>query len=1014
MNRLKRIISLTAYLLFFLLSTLNMKGITNEQHSVVGMVVDLSGYPIHGAIVSSGENVYKTDEKGAFSIQTKESISISMEGYRTQFFHPPFETLLIKLEKDPIHQPINIAYTKQNKLGLTSAVSNITGEQLEDSYVTNIGNTLFGKLSGLTVNPVGGEPGKDHPTYNIRGITTLNNAAPLIYVDGFEMTMDLLMPEEIESISILKDAAALAPFGIKGANGVIWVTTKRGKIADPKLKVSLKTGLQEPTKLPKFVDAYNYASLYNEANSNDNYNIWSPYYSNEQLNAYKTGNDGTIANYDLLYPNVNWYDEVLKSSAPTTNADVSFSGGNKSVRYFLLLGYQHTEGLYKDTDKKRGINSNLDYKRFNLRANVDAQLTNIFDVSVQFGGAIEDQYTPGATTSSLWNNMAKYPANAFPVKTPKGWGGTALHPDNPKATVIQKGFRQFHYRSLQASLTLGQNLEFITPGLRLTETYSLQNYTGSYYYKYRDFQRFQPYAVSDTEVGYYVTGSQDNDFTISQTGTSRNTQNVRQNIQLALTYDRRFNLHQFHGSVIFHTDEYLIDGDNVPFVTRGFMGRLGYGYNSKYFTELGYAINGTGDFPKGNNIGFFPSLSVAWLASNEDFLKNSRTIDLLKLRASIGILGNSDIGGQRFAYQQYYHNKNSSTKFGWEGTASAALLYEYTMANRDLTWEKALKANIGIDARLLKKLDVELDLFYERRYDILVSQNEFEYLGILTGMSNEGEVTNKGMELSLMWQDKIGKVSYYAQSTFSFARNKIEKMNEVPRAEEYLKRTGKSISQPFALEAMGLFQSWEEINDPSTPKHTFEEVQPGDIRYVDQNGDGFIDDNDLVALKDRYSSLPEITYGINVGANYGDFDLKLTGYGVANRSVYLNGINNWAFQNSGNVSEWALDRWAYYPDQGIDTRSTASYPRLSLGTNSNNWRNSSFWSKNGGYFRLSEVILGYTIPRSITTKIKIDKLRVFILASNLLTIDDIDMVDPAVMTGHSFLKSFNIGLNLNF
>lgn len=1013
MNKYKHTIILTVWLLFFILSSLI--GVVNAQKTVTGIVVDPSGYPMQGVIIAFGEESVTSNEIGSFLIPTDETITISLEGYKTQIIHSPSENLLVKMEKDPLCHSVGVAYVEQKKFGLTAAISYIEGDKLKDSYVTNIGNTLFGKLPGLTVTPTGGEPGKDHPGYNIRGLATFNNATPLVYVDGFEMSMDLLSPEEIESISVLKDAAALAPFGIKGANGVIWVTTKRGKIDEPKLRVSIKTGLQEPTRLPKFVDAYDYARLYNEARSNDNNNIWSPYYSNDQLNAYKNGDDGTIANYDLLYPNVNWYDEVLKSYAPTTNADISFSGGNKNVRYFLLMGYQHTTGLFKDTDSKQNVNSNLDYKKFNLRANVDAQLTKIFDVSVQFGGTIEDQYTPSATTSSLWNNMAKYPANAFPVETPRGWGGTALYPDNPKATIIQKGYRQHHYRTLQASLTLGQDLSFITPGLRLSETYSLQNYTGSYYYKYRDFQRFQPYAISDTEVGYYVTGSQETDFTITQTGTSRNTQNLRQNIQLALVYDRNINKHQLHGSAIFHTDEYLIDGNNVPFISRGFMGRIGYGYNAKYYAELGYAINGTNDFPQGHNIGLFPALSFAWIASGEEFLKSSDIVDFLKLRTSIGLVGNSDIGGRRFAYQQYYHNQSSSLMFGWDGTAAAALLYEYTFANKNLTWEKALKINAGVEARLLSKLDAEVDLFFERRYDILTWQNDLIYLGFFSGgMVNEGEVINRGIEASLKWQDKIGKVTYYVQPTFSFARNKIEKMNEAPRAEEYLRRTGKSINTPFALQAIGLFQSWEEINDPSTPLHTFAKVQPGDIRYVDQNNDGIIDENDLVSLRDHYSSMPEITSGLNIGASYGNFDLNLMGYGVANRSVYLNGINNWAFQNNGNISEWALNRWAYYPEQNIDTRATATYPRLSLGTNSNNWRDSSFWARNANYFRLSEVTVGYTIPRSITERMKIDKFRVYLMANNLLTIDNINTVDPAVMTGHPFLKSFNIGLNLNF
>lgn len=899
-------------------------------------------------------------------------------------------------------------------LSMTGAISSIKGKEIENAYTSNIGNTLYGKIPGLTVLSSGGEPANDFPSYRIRGLGTYQNSAPLTYVDGFEMDISLLKPDEIESISILKDAAALAPFGIKGANGVIWVTTKKGKEGKADVKISLSFGIQKPVRLPQFVEAVDYVQLYNEAKSNDNGNIWTPQYSEAQINAYKNGNIGNLANYNLLYPNVNWHDEVLRSLAPTTNANITSSGGNKSVQYFLLLGYQNTEGLYKATDSKRNINSNISHQKINVRANVDIQLNKIFDASVRFAGVIQNNYSPTDSTDIIWKNMSKYPANAFPVSTPLGWGGTSIYPDNPKASVLQKGYHLKHHRSFQAALTLGQNLDFITKGLRLAESYSLYNNTGSYYYKERDYQRYQPYLVSDVEVNYHITGNQNTDFEIKQSGNDLNSQISRQNVQLALTYDRSFGKHRATGSVIYDDDRYLIDGNNVEFLTRGFKGRFGYAFNARYFAEIGYAINGTGDFPPGKNIGFFPAISFAWVMSKESFFKENQLIDFLKLRASAGLAGNSDIGGARFAYQQYYKKSISNGMFGLNGVAAQGTLYEDTIANTNLTWEKSLKINLGIDSRLFNKLELSLDLFYERRYDILAQQNILATMGLLTGMENSGVVRNSGFELGLNWCDKINQVSYYINPTFSFARNKIEEMNEGPKAEDYLRRTGKPINQPFALEAYGLFQSWEEINDPKTPKHTFAKVQPGDIRYMDQNNDNIIDENDIIALPASYSDIPEIVYGLSIGGEYRGFDLSISGHGVANRTVFLSGVNNWAFQNNGNIPKWAVNRWAFYQEQGIDTRANATYPRLSLGQNDNNWRESSFWKKNGSYFRLSEITIGYTFPLNLTKKAQIEKLRLFIMGGNLLTIDHIVHVDPVSDAYYPSLKNFSIGLNLIF
>ena len=439
------------------------------QRTAQGHVVDESGFPIAGAIVTAGSKTATTDNKGRFRIEDATSLRIEMPGYMPQILDRLSDKMTVTLKEDDLQRSLSTPAGIRSRFGMASAVSTIQGDELNDEFVSNAGRILSGKLPGLTVEQTSGEPGNDSPVFYIRGLGSWNTSKPLIYVDGFEAPMDRLSPTEIESISVLKDAGALAQFGIKGANGVIWITTKRGSIGKPKVKVSLNQGWQEAVSLPKFIDSYTYASLYNEAVSND-LGRWNPYYTEAQLNAYKNGNDGTIEHYDQLYPNVNWHDEVLRSFAPATNADVSFSGGSKTVRYFLALGYQNIDGLYKNTDKDRDVNSNLNFQKFNYRANIDARLGKIFDVAASVGGDISDRYTPNYSTETLWTNMVKYPANAFPARTPGGYGGTVIYPDNPIGSVLETGFRHFHYRNVQATVTIGEDLSFITKGLRLTET----------------------------------------------------------------------------------------------------------------------------------------------------------------------------------------------------------------------------------------------------------------------------------------------------------------------------------------------------------------------------------------------------------------------------------------------------------------------------------------------------------------------------------------------------------------
>lgn len=1015
-----RIFNSKRILICLLFQGVLLGGFVNAQDKVRGSVVDALGYPIPGAAVTTGNITATTDDQGTFLLPPAKTIKIVKMGYQSVVINNFHEKVVVRMEEDPLQQEISVPYEEAKSFSLISAVSTIKGEDLKDQFVSNIGAILAGKLAGLTVMQGSGEPYMDTPeSYHIRGIGSFNIQTPKIYVDGFEASIDHLNPMEIESVSVLKDAGALTQLGINGANGAIWVTTKRGEKGQ-RISVNIDRGMQEITIKPQFANAYQYASLYNEALSNDK-GTWTQFYSDEKLSAYKNGNDGKTEDYDLLYPNVNWYDEVLKSFAPATNANVSFSGGNDRSLYYLMMGYQNIDGLYKDTDKKRNINSNINSQKFNYRANIDVRLSDIFSIATTIGGNISDRFTPSFTTSTLWNNMMSYPANAFPVKTPKGYGGTAIYRDNPKASVLETGFVHYHYRNIQATLSLNEDLNFITRGLKFSQTLSLYNNESQTYRKSKDYQRFEPFLTSGGVIDYNVIGTQETDFTIVQEGNSYNNLLNRINTELSLMYNRNFDKHQLHGSVVYHADKYVTAGTQVPLLTRGFVGRLNYNYDQRYLAELGYAFSGMSPYSPDHNIGFFPSLSLGWIASDEGYLKGNKTINYLKVRGSIGLVGMPDLttANNYFMYQQYYKNGNTAAYFGTQGTSRLSTLYEYYIANKNASWEKSLKANIGTDIQLFNsRLTATVDLFYENRYDILTTINVLGYTGIASDANfNSGIVVNKGFETDFTWRDKIGNFSYYFNPRITFSRNKIVEMNEAPVAYDYSKKTGTKIGVYNCLIADGLFKSWDEINDPSTPVYMYGDIQPGDIKYVDKNKDGNIDDNDKAYINDRYQDIPEINLGINFGLFYKGFDLTIYGYGMAHRTIsIMNRINGAFINGTGNLSMMALNnRWAYYPDQGIDTRQTANYPRLSVGSNTNNWMISTFWLRSGDFFRISNVSLGFTLPKSLTGKIDIEKIRLYIAATNLLLFDNLDMEDIEGQVGdYPLMKTFKIGLNLNF
>ena len=893
---------------------------------------------------------------------------------------------------------------KTTRLLSPSFNASVTGNEISIPS-PNINNMLFGRIPGLIVSESNGEPGYDAATLHIRGLATYNNSSIPVYVDGFQTNLSYLQfisPSEIESIEILKDAAALAPFGMRGANGVIWVTTKRGKIGEAKVTVQMRGGLQQPISINKPLGTEDYVKLYNEAWSNDNNSSWSPYYTENEI--------------DML-PNVDWHNEVLRKRTPYTDTDVSVSGGDKTARYFVLFGYMGQKGLYdvpsNDTLANAGIN------RYNIRTNLDLNLFNFLEAKVDLGGRIEERMYPNRTAGNLWNEMAKYPSLIYPVKNEDGtWTGSPIYNFNPVASINALGRNSTHDRTLQANFQLKEKLDFLVEGLYISEGMSLSSWTRDGAGNTRNYARYLNGVKQTT----------DNDSPYYRSEDSGQNQWNWQHYTGTIGYDRTFGRHVISSSSNILYNVYKTDfsangdaGKMIEYRHINVNGGVNYAYDNRYTATFAFSESGSDNYKPGNRWGFYPSLAAGWIASNEPFLKDNRMINLLKIRASVGKNGWDPMGEKRYLWQSYYNNQGGmNTGNGtpsWHGGTS--LMY---IPNPDIFAEKSMKYDFGVDLKLLNKLNFNLDLFLEKRSDI-ISQDWM--IPATAGVTNPpyrniGKVTNQGFEVQLSWEDKVGSFTYFINGMASYNSNTIDYMAEVITVPNNA-RTGKRIDSMFGYIADGFYDVADFDNKGNLkegqPLPTFGAVRPGDVKYKNLNGDMVIDENDQSCIGNSY--LPKVIYSTSLGAKFKGFDVFALFEGAGGRDVNLLDapIQNIAFRDNGNVFEIAKSRWAFYPEQGIDTRATASYPRLSLQDNNNNYRNSTLWKRNGDYFKLRNLELGYTFSEKELQRAGISNIRLYLSGINLLTISELMRdynVDPEVLSGYPAMKSYNLGLTVTF
>jgi TonB-linked SusC/RagA family outer membrane protein len=901
----------------------------------------------------------------------------------------------------------------------TASVSSVSGSKIRSINTPNIGNTLAGQLTGLSVSQTGSAPGyQDWPSLLIRGkgssLGSDGNDIKVV-VDGFETKWNNVNPDEVESISVLKDAAALAIYGMDGANGVLYIKTKRGRQREKNLiTFNARFSLQQPTVLPEYVSNGEYATLYNEALRSDGKDISTGIFGNEYVIRYYGDNS-----YPRLFPNVDWVDEVTKPQSLAHDYTLSVNGGNRVVAYNVVLGFMNTQGLYSDTDKNRNISSNWDLRRYTVRTNVDVQIARYLRSEVLLRATIDDRQRPNVDETALWQNMGLF--IPFPVTTEDGaWGGSQNYAENPAASVRAKGYRSDNDRTIDANIKFIGDLGFLVQGLEVTGQVVFSNNYVSSYNKTRAYA-YTEYVPTVDPFGFvdYSTvsrGTASTNFDIAQpSGAQWN----RYNITGGVNYNRVFNesndnnaAHRVHFSAVYLQELYRAEGSAIPWAKMGVAGRASYAYADKYVAALDYSVLGTGEYAPGKRFGFFPALSGAWILSKENFLKDSPLVDFLKLSSSYGLVGNDNMGGgTRFTFKQYYMGSGNAYYLGNGLTTTVWPKKQGSLANPDITWEKSYKFNVALAGTLAGHVDFNVEYFNDHRTDIFVAPSS--YMSALIGAEyynrNVGTVDNRGVEAEAAYRGKTGKVGYTLAGRFSYAKNNVVDIREAPKAEDYLYQKGNPVDQPFVLEAIGFFRDEQDILD--SPTQMFGAVQPGDVKYRDQNGDGVVDDNDCKPFGNP--SYPRFWYGFDLGVEYRGFDLACFFQGVGERTVSLlsSGFMT-PFVNSGIKPHPELAAHYWTPERG----DAAVYPRLTAESNSNNYRASTLWQTDGSYFRIKNIELGYTLPEKLLPGVV--GLRLYVSIVNPATFSRLSKfnLDPEINSPYRYplMKSANFGLSLQF
>ena len=1061
-----------------------------QTASVKGIVVDASGEPLIGVSVkvkgSSDGTVSDFDGRFVLKVAEGSVLQFSYIGYKTAEVKATRGEMRVVLNADSelLSEVVVVAYGKQKKVTVTGSVAAIGSDAILQSPAANVEASLAGRIPGLTALQGSGEPGRDDVTFYLRGVGTTNGKAPLILVDGVPRdNISTINSHEIETISVLKDASATAVFGVRGANGVILITTKRGQKGKVSVSATVEYSMQRMLKRPDPLDSYDMAVLRNEALANDGI---APEYSQADLDAYYSWRTGNPTD-PYGHPNHNWIDLLFRDYAPQTRVNLNVSGGSERTQYFISTGYLHQGGMFNVESKSDlGYDPQSKMDRYNFRSNLDHQLNRNIKLSLDISSYIEKvngtsadlgtQVLPWAMVCRPTQpgplTVADYPLFYYGTLTDVPVGGvmveraTAMNP-SPYGMMNRSGYKLETRSGLNAILNVDIDLGFITPGLSTKGMVSFESKATSVINATRNYMSYylEPLADGTTVFQPAVTTQiEDGSIALGKSQIS----NYFINLQWYLNYNRNFAKHHNVGAMLLfqrdyreadewsgYTDKYL------PFNVLGLSGRITYDFDSKYLFELNVGYNGSEQFSPNKRFGFFPAFSLGWVATEERFIKeNARWLTALKLRGSFGKVGNDQIGARRFLYLDNISVGGKYVGHDWDNgdwtvpslgnPGNQFIQYQY-IGNPDVSWEVAEKLNLGVDLTVFRDFSLTFDYFTEHRDNVLIDRNTIPILQGLPSTAfpkvNMGKVKNHGFEFTLGYNHVFNKhYAINASINYSYSKNRVTEFDELvldgnQRDENgnitkygyaYTQRaTGFSIGQqwgykidysvdrddsgnliPNGRDGSGYFNSQESIDqigltyEIGTPK-------PGDFVYVDANGDGIINDKDLVPI--GYSSLsPRTVYGFNLGGRVKGLDISLLFQGVGQ---FTRGFDGWGTDESkGNKGGFYREHLGRWSQQRYLAGEPITHPRLGNGGGTSH-QNNDYWLMDASYLRLKNVEIGYTFPVRWVKTIGAQSLRIYANGNNLITWDHLntDVYDPEQnIQSYPVMRTYNIGLNVVF
>lgn len=1018
-----------------------------QQKSVSGLLTDADGNPVIGAtvVIKGTTNGVTTDIDGRYTlkgVKNGDIIEYKFIGFNTEEREYKGEASInIRMMEAAVNldDVVVIGYGQQKKESVVSSVNTITSKELQMPG-RSLTNNIAGQIAGVLAVQRSGEPGNDNSSFWIRGMSSFAGGKnPLILVDGIPRAMDNITADEVETFTVLKDAAATAVYGAEGANGVVLITTKRGKSQKPTLDVRTEFSMVTPTRMPEMLDSYNYLSLFNEATweSMGTPNQWTKPWSDDVLEMYRTHADPD------LYPDADWL-SMMKDWTHNEKVTLTLRGGSDRVKYFVSGAFYNEAGIFdsKAIDK---YDANINLTRYNLRSNIDIAVTKTTDLSVDMSGYYQQTTYPGYSTDDIYTHMY----NTSPHKIPQRYSdGTFADTDmynggsqqNPYNMLNESGYTRDWKASVQSKLILKQKLDFITKGLSLKLTGSFDAWYRSSVKRTKSPTIYQMHLNEAGEKEYILINEGKPDLTDpSSNGTGGNKQIY---LEASFNYDRTFNdTHDVHGVLLYMQKDKQDQGNGLPYKKQSVVGRLSYGYDNRYMLEASFGLTGSENFAKGHRYGIFPAVGAAWFISHEKFMKGTEDIiSKLKLRLSWGLTGNDDVGSDRFPYRGMMNKSSSGYNFGFKtgvgggGTnGQGSGVIEGKFSAPFLSWEVEEKKNVGIDLGLLNgQIDLSVDFFKNDRRDILMQRKT---ISAMTGFrespwQNFGKVSNKGLDGNIVFKQKIDKVMLTLRGNVTYAKNKIVEYDEVKPKYDYQTYTGQSMGKPLLYIADGLYHD-DDFNitvDPNTGAKSYElkeglpkpaaSVMPGDIKYRDLNDDGIINDYDRTYDNKFYSQDPQWVYGFGLSGEWKGFYAGVFFQGVGNASI---NIKSGAFIPFSDGDMQAVRKevlYSHWSSNDPDNENVI-WPRLRPNQYSHNSFNSTWWYRNGAFLRLKNIEVGYEFGNKALVRHWVKRARIYAQGTNIAVWDDIKMWDPELGSANGGAKyplnmTWTLGVELGF